>query len=40
MAGVLVTGFFLTALLARRVRKPVHHPWSPVSHPPRMLQDW
>jgi hypothetical protein len=48
MAGVLVTGFFVTALLAwppvaagfaRRVRKPVHHPRSPVSNPVRMLQD-
>jgi hypothetical protein len=39
MAGVLVTGFFVTVLFARRVRKPVHHPRSPVSNPARMLQD-
>lgn len=39
MAGVLVTAFFLTAWLARRVRKPVLHPRPPVSNPPRMLQD-
>jgi len=39
MAGVLVAGFFVAGLLARRARKPVPRPRSPVSHPGRMLQD-
>jgi hypothetical protein len=39
MAGVLVTGFFVAGGLARRARKPVHHPPSLVSNPARMLQD-
>ena len=48
MAGVLVTGFFVAALLAwppaaaglaRRARKPVHHPRSLVRNPARTLQD-
>jgi hypothetical protein len=39
MAGVLVTGFFVAGRLARRARKPVHHPRSLVSNPARMLQD-
>jgi hypothetical protein len=39
MAGVLVTGFFVVALLAKRARKPVHHPRSLVRNPARTLQD-
>ena len=48
LAGVLVTGFFVAALLAwppaaaglaRRARKPVHHPRSLVRNPARTLQD-
>lgn len=39
MAGVLVTGFFVAALLAGRGRKPVHHPRSLVRNPARTLQD-
>lgn len=39
LAGVLVAGFFVVALLARRMRKPVRRPRSLVSKPARMLQD-
>ena len=39
LAGVLVVGFFVVGLLARRGRKPVHRPRSLVSKPVRMLQD-
>jgi hypothetical protein len=39
MAGVLVAGFFVVGLLARRSREPVHRPPSVVSNPGRMLQD-
>ena len=39
MAGVLIAGFFVTGLLARRARKPVPRPPSPVSSPARTLQD-
>jgi hypothetical protein len=36
---VLVTGFIVAGLLARRARKPVHQQRSPVRKPARMLQD-
>jgi hypothetical protein len=39
MAGVLIAGFFVAGLLARRARKPVSRPPSPVSSPARTLQD-
>jgi hypothetical protein len=39
LAGVLVAGFFVVALLARRMRKPVRRPRSLISKPARMLQD-
>ena len=39
MAGVLIAGFFVTGLLARRARKPAPRPPSPVSRPARTLQD-
>jgi uncharacterized membrane protein YfhO len=37
LAGVLLAGFFVAGLLAKRARKPVHR--SLISRPDRMLQD-
>jgi hypothetical protein len=39
VAGALVAGFAVVALLAKRTRKPVKHSRSPVTDPARMLQD-
>jgi hypothetical protein len=39
MAGVLVAGFFVAGLLARRARKPAYHARSLVGNRARMLQD-
>ena len=39
VAGALVAGFSVVALLAKRTRKPVKHSRSLVTDPARMLQD-
>ena len=39
VAGALVAGFSVVALLAKRTRKPVKHSGSLVTDPARMLQD-
>jgi hypothetical protein len=39
MAGVLIAGFFVAGLLARRARKPVPRPLAPVRSPAGTLQD-